>query len=66
MIASRTLASGTPHTLEIRPDGTLWAWGTAAAGLGLGELSVSEWTPTEVVAAGKCVSVAAQPVGGTP
>ena len=54
-----SVALGFDHTLAVRTDGTLWAWGSNYAGqLGLG-LTASAKTPTQVGTATTWLSVAA-------
>ena len=58
-MAPRTLAVGAGYTLEIRSDGTLWAWGTSGVALGLGSGVNSALMPTQVGSDRGWVSVAA-------
>ncbi|MDQ2771363.1 MAG: IPT/TIG domain-containing protein [Bacteroidota bacterium] len=54
-----TLATGASHTLAVRADGTLWAWGNNASGqLGLGN-NTGQTTPQQVGTATTWVSVSA-------
>lgn len=54
------VAVGDDHTLALRTDGTLWAWGGDAAGqLGLGETTATVDSPAQVGRAGDWAAVAA-------
>lgn len=54
-----SISAGTSHTLGIRPDGSLWAWGDNASGqLGTGS-SINEDTPFQVMASTTFTAVSA-------
>jgi len=55
----RTVAVGDEHSLAIRGDGTLWAWGGNSSGqLGLGHTNVTH-NPTQIGTANSWVAVSA-------
>ena len=60
---ARTLAAGATHTVAVRADGSLWAWGNNANGqLGLGSTGGQQASPVRVGLDTNWASVAA---GGT-
>jgi len=56
--ATQSVAAGLNHSLAIKPDGTLWSWGSGYSGqLGIGS-TVDQWFPAQVNALTNVVAAA--------